>query len=153
MRSTANGSTYSDTGYQASWEVSRAQPGTPGIVVLYSGGGVTDAMRSTSPFATASDPRVRKDVQRGLAQLAPVFPGLVWNGLAAESLPHKSPLFGLAYSFYKVGQYTDFGGFEGAPQGGVHFCGEHTSQGFQGFMEGGALTGTQTAKVLIPLLK
>ena len=150
---TANGSTYSDTGYQASWEVSRAQPGTPGIVVLYSGGGVTDAMRSTSPFATASDPRVLLDVQRGLAQLAPVFPGLVWNGLAAESLPHKSPLFGLAYSFYKVGQYTDFGGFEGAPQGGVHFCGEHTSQEFQGFMEGGAETGKQTAQDLAALLR
>jgi monoamine oxidase len=150
---TATGTTYSDTGYQATRDVSRAQPGTPGILMLYSGGDVTDAMRSTSPFATASDPRVLQDVQRGLAQLAPVFPGLAWNGLAAESLPHKSPLFGAAYSFWKVGQYTDFGGFEGAPQGGVHFCGEHTSQGFQGFMEGGALTGTQTAKVLIPLLK
>lgn len=149
----ANGTTYADTGYQASWEVSRAQPGTPGILVLYSGGSVTDAMRSTSPFATVSDARVREDVQRGLGQLAPVFPNLAWNGLAAESLPHKSPFFGAAYSFWKVGQYTDFGGFEGAPQGGVRFCGEHTSQDFQGFMEGGAITGKQTAKDLVALLK
>jgi len=149
----ATGTTYSDTGYQASWEVSRAQPGTPGIIVLYSGGSVTDAMRSTSPFATATDPRVLQDVQRGLAQLDPMFPNLVWNGLAAESLTHKSPFFGLAYSFWKVGQYTDFGGFEGAPQGGVHFCGEHTSQEFQGFMEGGASTGQQTAEELLPLLR
>ncbi|HET7505043.1 MAG TPA: NAD(P)/FAD-dependent oxidoreductase [Kofleriaceae bacterium] len=149
----ANGSSYGDTGYQASWDVTRAQPGTPGILVLYSGGNVTDAMRSTSPFATASDPKVLQDVERGLAQIAPVFPGLAWNGRAAESLPHKSPFFGLAYSYWKVGQYTDFGGFEGAPQGGVHFCGEHTSQEFQGFMEGGASTGEQTAKDLIALIK
>jgi monoamine oxidase len=149
----ANGSTYSDTGYQASWEVSRAQPGTPGIIVLYSGGSVTDAMRSTTPFALASDPRVAHDVQRGLAQLDPVFPDLSWNGRAAESLPHKSPFFGASYSYWRVGQYTDFGGFEGAPQGGVLFCGEHTSQDFQGFMEGGASTGRQTAKDLIALLR
>ncbi|HZJ62005.1 MAG TPA: NAD(P)/FAD-dependent oxidoreductase [Kofleriaceae bacterium] len=149
----ANGSSYSDTGYQASWEVTRAQAGTPGIVVLYSGGAVTDAMRSTSPFATVSDARVAQDVQRGLGQLAPVFPDLAWNGRAAESLPHKSPLFGASYSYWRVGQYTDFGGFEGAPQGGVYFCGEHTSQDFQGFMEGGAITGKQTAKDLVALIK
>jgi monoamine oxidase len=149
----ANGSSYSDTGYQASWEVTRAQPGTPGIVVLYSGGNVTDAMTSTSPFATASDAKVAQDVQRGLAQLAPVFPDLVWNGRAAEALPHKSPFFGASYSYFRIGQYTDFAGFEGVPQGGVHFCGEHTSQDFQGFMEGGASTGKQTAKDLIALIK
>lgn len=149
----ANGSSYADTGYQASWEVTRAQPGTPGIVVLYSGGNVTDAMKSTSPFATVSDPRVAQDVQRGLAQLAPMFPNLAWNGRAAESLPHRSPFFGASYSYWRVGQYTDFGGFEGVPQGGVHFCGEHTSQEFQGFMEGGASTGKQTAKDLIALIK
>ena len=149
---TSSGSSYADTGYQASWEVSRAQPGQPGILVLYSGGSVTDAMRASSPFALANDPRVREDVRRGLAQLAPVYPDLAWNGLAAESLPHRSPLFGASYSFWKVGQYTAFGGFEGAPQGGVRFCGEHTSQDFQGFMEGGASTGQATAEDLIAQL-
>jgi len=121
--------------------------------VLYSGGNVTDAMQSTSPFALANDPKVLQDVRRGLAQLDPVFPNLAWNGLAAESLTHKSPFFGASYSFWKVGQYTDFGGFEGATQGGVHFCGEHTSQEFQGFMEGGAATGQATAEDLIKLLR
>lgn len=149
----ANGSSYADTGYQASWEVTRAQPGTPGILVEYSGGNVTDSMKSTSPFATVSDPKVAQDVARGLAQLAPMFPNLAWNGLATQSLPHKSPFFGASYSFYVVGQYTDFGGSEGLPQGGVHFCGEHTTQDFQGFMEGGAFTGKQTARDLIALIK
>ena len=130
-----------------------AQPGTPGILVLYSGGSVTDALRASSPFALAGDPRVDDDVRRGLRQIAPVFPDLAWNGRAAESIPHKSPFFGASYAFYRAGQYTDFGGFEGAPQGGVMFCGEHTSQDFQGFMEGGAVTGRQTAKDLIALLR
>ncbi|HEX7840216.1 MAG TPA: NAD(P)/FAD-dependent oxidoreductase [Kofleriaceae bacterium] len=149
----SNGSSYSDTGYQATWEVTRAQPGTPGILVEYSGGGVTDGMRTASPFATASDPKVQEDVARGLAQLAPVYPGLTWNGKATQSLPHKSPFFNNSYSYWKVGQYTQFSGYEGAPLGGVYFCGEHTSTDFQGFMEGGASTGKQTAKDLIKILK
>ncbi|HEX7840213.1 MAG TPA: FAD-dependent oxidoreductase [Kofleriaceae bacterium] len=150
---TSNGSSYSDTGYQATWEVTRAQPGTPGILVEYSGGGVTDGMRTTSPFATASDPEVQDDVSRGLRQLAPVYPGLTWNGKATQSLPHKSPFFNTSYSYWKVGQYTWFAGYEGVALGGVHFCGEHTSTDFQGFMEGGASTGEQTAKDLVKLLK
>jgi len=148
----SNGSSYADTGYQSSWDVTRAQPGNPGILVLYSGGSVTDAMRTTSPFATATDPRVVQDAQRGLAQLAPVYPGLTWNQKATQSLPHKSPFFNNSYSFWKVGQYTEFSGYEGAPQGGVFFCGEHTSTDFQGYMEGGASTGKATAKALAPLL-
>jgi len=149
----SNGSTYADTGYQASWEVTRAQPGAPGILVEYSGGGVTDGMHTTSPFATAGDPRVQQDVARGLDQLAPVYPGLSWNGKATQSLPHRSPLFNASYSYWKVGQYTRFAGYEGVPLGGVYFCGEHTSTDFQGFMEGGAETGKQTAKDLAKLLR
>ncbi len=148
----ANGSSYADTGYQASWDVTRAQPGTPGILVAYSGGSVTDAMKTTSPFATATDADVRRDAQRGLAQLAPMFPGLDWNGKATQSLPHRSPFFNASYSYWKVGQYTGFSGYEGVPQGGVYFCGEHTSQDFQGFMEGGASTGKDTALALAALL-
>lgn len=145
----ANGSSYSDTGYQASWEATRAQAGTPGILVLYSGGSGTHQMRTNTPFATANDSKVLQDAQRGVGQLAPVFPGLAWNGRATQALPHKSPLFNASYSFYRVGQYTDFAGYEGATQGGVHFCGEHTSLDYQGYMEGGAITGKQTAKDLI----
>lgn len=144
----SNGSSYSDTGYQASWEVTRAQSGTPGILCLYSGGSVTDSMRTTSPFATASDAKVRADASDGLAELAPVYPGLTWNGKATQSIWHKAPLFNASYSFYRRGQYTQFAGYEAEPQGNVFFCGEHTSLDYQGFMEGGAFTGDETAKAV-----
>lgn len=145
----ANGASYADTGYQASWDATRAQAGQAGILVLYSGGRVTDAMRSDAPFGTAQDAKVAQDAARGFAQIRPVFPGLQWNGRATLSLPHQSPLFNASYSFYKPGQYTDFGGYEATRQGNVYFCGEHTTQDFQGFMEGGASTGVSTAKKLI----
>ncbi|MBL8626771.1 MAG: FAD-dependent oxidoreductase [Myxococcales bacterium] len=144
----ANGSTYSDTGYQCSWDVTRGQAGTPGILNLYSGGSVTDAMRTTTPFATATNAQVRADATAGLGQLAPVFPGLAWNGKATQSIWHKAPLFNASYAYYRPGSYVRFAGYEGEPQGGVYFCGEHTSIDYQGFMEGGAFTGVATGKAL-----
>lgn len=51
---------------------------------------------------------------------------------------------GASYTSWKVGQYTDFGGFKCD----VHFCGEHTRRSF-GLHEDGASTGKQTAKDLI----
>ncbi|MEZ4360708.1 MAG: NAD(P)/FAD-dependent oxidoreductase [Kofleriaceae bacterium] len=140
----SGGSSYSDVGYQASWETTRGQPGAPGLLTLYSGASVTDAMRANRPFSTQADPRSRLDMQRGLAQITQVFPGLSWNGLGTQSLFHRARHAGLAYSYYKVGQYTAFGGYEGAPQGNVFFCGEHTSQDYQGYMEGGAFSGRET---------
>jgi len=147
----SNGSSYSES-YQASWEVTRAQPGTAGILVLYSGGSKTDAMKSTVPFATAADTKVLQDAQQGFSRISGTYPGLAWNGKATESLMHKNPYANLAYSYYKPGQYTDFGGYEAHKQGAVYFCGEHTTQDFQGFMEGGAITGKDTADKLIKKL-
>jgi monoamine oxidase len=148
----SNGSSYSDTGYQASWEATRAQRGRPGVLVLFSGGSVADSMRSDRAFATIRNAGVRRDAERGLEQLAPVYPGLDFNGRATQSLPHLSPLFRASYSFYGVGQYTAFAGYEKVRQGGVLFCGEHTSTDFQGFMEGGASEGARAGEELLELL-
>lgn len=146
----SNGSTYSDTGYQSSWDVTRAQAGASGIQNLYSGGSVTAAMASTTPFAKVPHAGVAADAAQGLAQLEPVFPGIgaLWNGKATQSLPHLSPLFKASYAYYRVAQYTAFAGNEREREGNVLFCGEHTSQDFQGFMEGGAETGEAVGKLL-----
>jgi monoamine oxidase len=151
----SNGSSYADTGYQASWEATRAQPGARGILVGYSGGDVTDAFTSDKAFATASSAAVRDDAETTLAQLETVFPGLtpMWNDRAILSLPKKSPFFRASYSFYRVGQYTTFAGYEAVRQGGVLFCGEHTSIDFQGFMEGGAAEGARAARELRRLIR
>lgn len=142
-----NGSSYSDTGYQSSWEASRAQAGSNGILVGYAGGSFADAMRSNTAFATALSPRVRQDAQRFLAQADPVFPGLgaVWNGLATQALPHLDPSMKCSYSYFKIGQYETIAGYERVRQGNVFFAGEHCSFDFQGFMEGGAREGTRAA--------
>jgi monoamine oxidase len=149
-----SGSSYADTGYQNTWEVSRAQRGRSGILVFYSGGPVTDAMVSTAAFATAASAGVVADARAALGRAEPVFPGLSarWNGKATQSLPHLSDLRGAAYSYHRVGQWTAFGGHEGARQGNVLFAGEHTSLDHPAHMEGAAREGARAASDILGLL-
>jgi monoamine oxidase len=151
----SNGSSYSDTGYQAGWDVTRAQAGNEGIMVFYSGGSVAEAMRASRAYSLVDDPGVKTDATTALGRAEKVFPGLsaLWNGKASQSLAHKSALFEASYSYWRVGQYTSFAGYEGVAQGRVLFCGEHTSQDFQGFMEGGASEGQRAATDLVTAIR
>jgi len=51
-----------------------------------------------------------------------------------------------SYSCYKVGQWTSISGLEIEPIGNMFFAGEHCSEMFQGFMNGGAETGRRVAE-------
>jgi len=148
-----NGLTYSDTGYQNTWEVTRAQDGTTGILVDYTGGGVPLASFSGDP---TNPSQVAKFANTFLAQIEPVFPGISkhWNGRATLDVPLTNPFLLGSYSYWKVGQYTSFSGYEGARQpdpktGKCHFAGEHCSTNFQGFMEGGAEEGARAANEIL----
>jgi monoamine oxidase len=152
-----NGATYSDTGYQNTWEATRAQDGATGILVDYTGGGVPLASFTGDP----TDPKVvTKFAQTFLSQIEPIFPGITnqWNGRATLDVPLANPFLLGSYSYWKVGQYTAFSGYEGARQpdihtGKCHFAGEHCSTNFQGFMEGGAEEGARAANEILGDLK
>lgn len=148
------GSSYADTGYQNSWEVTRAQNGQNGILNDYTGGSVTDRMHTRTAFARLPNPGVRLDSAHFLEQVAPVFPGLppLWNGKATQSLPHLSPFFNCSYSYWRVGQYQVFAGYEAVRQKNVFFAGEHTSVNFQGYMEGAAEEGDRAAQEILAQL-
>src|SRR5579864_3509673 len=68
-----NGLTYSETGYQNTWEVTRAQAGTTGILVDYTGGGVELSSFSGDPEDPAT---AALYAGKFLKQLEPVFPGI-----------------------------------------------------------------------------
>jgi hypothetical protein len=51
------------------------------------------------------------------------------------------------------GQYTKFSGVEREQEGNVHFCGEHTSIDFQGYLNGAVETGERAADEVIAALK
>ena len=152
----SNGSTYADTGYQNTWDVTRAQAGAAGILVDYTGGNVAGALSAGVPYASAAaTPKVTTLARSFLKQLEPVFPGITrqWNGRATLSTPMLDPNLNCSYSYWKVGQYVGFSGWEGLRQGNVHFAGEHCSQDFQGYMEGGASTGVAAANEILADLK
>jgi monoamine oxidase len=142
------GTSFSDTGYQNSWDVTRGQAGATGILVDYTGGGVPLASFTGNP----NDPAVVEQFARTfLDQIEDVFPGVSrhWNGRATLDVPLTNPNLLGSYSYWKVGQYTKFSGYEGVRQGNCHFAGEHCSSNFQGFMEGGAEEGQRAAQEIL----
>ena len=137
-----NGDTFADTGYQATWEVTRGQAGTAGILVDYTGGNIANTFGSGTPASLAA---------QFLAQVEPVLPGLsaTWNGRATIDFWPGNAFSRGSYSYWKVGQYTRFAGIEGAQDGNAHFCGEHTSIDAQGYLEGAVETGERAAGEVI----
>jgi monoamine oxidase len=139
------GDTYADTGYQATWEVSRAQPGTPGILVDYTGGRIGDSFGSGTPLQRA---------QKFLGQIEPVLPGISkqFDGNAVVDYWAAYPWTLGSYSYYEPGQYTRFGGAEPEASGACHFAGEHTTQDFQGYLQGAVVSGQRAAGEVLDAL-
>lgn len=149
---TGDGNSYADTGYQNTWEVTRAQAGVTGILVDYTGGNIAGALHPSTPYSdTGSNSQVATYAKAFLKQIELVYPGLSnhWTGKATLSTPFLDPNLNLAYSYWRVGQYTAFSGYERTRQGNVHFAGEHCSIDFQGFMEGGAAEGARAGQEVL----
>jgi monoamine oxidase len=148
-----DGNMYTDLFFQNTWDSARGIPGKQGVLVAFMGG--SSGLRlggAPSPFADArSSPQVGHYVQEFLHAAKKPWPGIenLWNGRATLSTPWRAPNLLGSYSCWMVGQYTKFGGSEGLRQGNCHFAGEHCSQGFQGFMEGGATEGARAAQEII----
>jgi monoamine oxidase len=144
-----NGETFADTGYQNTWDVTRAQPGTSGILVDYTGGTIGASFGTGTPQERAV---------KFLEQLEPVLPGITakWNGRATVDFWPAYPWTKGSYSYWKVGQYTRFAGVEREREGralNCHFAGEHTSVDFQGYLNGAVETGQRAANEVIAALR
>ena len=142
-----NGDTFSDRGYQNTWDVTRAQGGASGILVDYTGGKIGASFGSGTPSSRA---------QEFLAQIEPVLPGISakWNERATIDYWTGYPWTKGSYSYWKVGQYQAFAGVEREIEGGsCHFAGEHTSIDFQGYLNGAVETGERVAGEITAALK
>jgi monoamine oxidase len=143
----SSGTSYSDTGYQGTWDATRAQPGPTGILVDYTSGNTGASFKNDR-----SNPSVAHSyAMQFLTQLEPVFPGisLEWNRRATLDMPWQSPYLLGSYSYWKIGQYTTIAGAERERSGNCHFAGEHCSIDFQGLMEGAAQEGARAANEVL----
>jgi monoamine oxidase len=136
-----NGETFADTGYQNTWEVSRAQPGESGILVDYTGGDIGKSFTGDPTFHAA------QFLEQIDSPANPVLPGLgeYYNDLVTLDYWTGYPWTLGSYSYWKVGQYQRFAGIEREQEGACHFCGEHTSIDFQGYLNGAVETGQRAA--------
>ncbi len=134
---------YQDLGPQNAWDTTRGQAGPYGLITNYTGGDAASNFVTPAPYLNASTPSVAGYAKVFAQTYDKPFPGSadLWNGRAILSTPFRDPNLLLSYSYWRVGQYTSFAGYEGVAQGLIHFAGEHCSLNFQGFMEGAAEEG------------
>lgn len=133
------GNAFTDQPFQSTTETSRLQPGSTGILENYTAGSRALAVAGGS---------VASQVTTFHNQVERLFPGLkaTYNGNKVRMAWNQYPFTKGAYSSYLVGQYTRFAGAEPIRVGNLHFCGEHTTTEWQGWMEGAAITGVEVAK-------
>jgi monoamine oxidase len=141
-----------DLDIQTVWDASLGQTGAHGLLVDYTSGHRGAAYAPPTAYATADDSAsIQRYAQACLQQLERVFPGISahYTGRAALSYPTGDPHLLGSYACWRVGQYTQFSGYEGVRQGPVLFAGEHCSIEFQGYMEGAAREGARAAQEIV----
>lgn len=137
----ASGSMTTDLPVQQTWDTTIGQAGTRGIITNFLGGnrGLEVANFEANEWFTNQ-----------LQDLDAIWPGTrdAYDGVAVKMHWPTVPSCLGSYTCYRVGQWAYFG-LEGAREGNVHFCGEHTSLDFQGWMEGGAESGALVAAEIL----
>ncbi|MEW9576393.1 FAD-dependent oxidoreductase, partial [Bacillus toyonensis] len=144
-----NGATWSDLGYVSTIEASRAQAGISGILENFTGGNIGAGMN----IGTS-----KERAQQFLRQLELVLPGgsALWNHKVTRDYWLGNPFSLGSYSYWRVGQMTKFAGIEGQPEGAngnLHFAGEHTALGGQGYMNGAIRTGERATQEILNSLR
>ncbi len=113
-------------GYQTAWDgsVQLGADGSPALLVNFPGGNVAVSTLT----GAAHGPAPTADVNWFLSQIELLYPGTTaaYNGLAYEDHWSLDPWHLGSYHYYKVGQYTQFAGYEAVQEGRVHFAGEQT---------------------------
>jgi monoamine oxidase len=141
-RSTAN--VYTDLGFQNTWESSQSRfTRGEGLITNFIGGQQGLILGRATPEFHA---------QRLMPQFEQVFPGISAARLQGKAIrAYWSGEFYSrgSYACYLVGQWTQMYGVEGERVDNLFFAGEHCSQDFQGYMEGGCETGEAAAAEIL----
>ncbi len=149
------GSQLTDLPIGGGWDSSCYDPGSRGpraqsVYAFFPGGAEGAGLAAKYGLTSDAQPAPAALVSDFLAQLEPIIPGVTAAYGAGSKLafcrdPNIDPFLLGAYSYYQVGQYTQFSGVEALPVGNLHFAGEHTSPQFQGYMEGAVQSGYRVA--------
>ena len=139
----ANGASMSDLAYQTTWDTSRKQAGSAGVLTNFTGGRHGLALGQGTP---------KQQAEAAVRDLERVFPGIAAaRGNATEARMHwpSNPWVQGSYACLRPGDWSVLGGAVREAVGGVHFAGEHCSVEAQGFMEGGCESGELAAQAVL----
>ncbi len=139
-----NGELETDRPFEYTWDTSLTQPGRAGLITAYSGG----ANGTAYDFPQAHGPAPDDAVAGTLAALELAAPGISdgFNGRAFLDEWATDPWALGSYAAFLPGQTSRYAREIRRPEGGLHFAGEHTSIGFQGFLEGAVESGERAAR-------
>lgn len=120
----------------------------PGIYTVFLGG--KDAVEMAE-----NKKDIDKYVDKYLPLLDKVYPGIKnkFSDDADIAWWPKSKIIKGSYSAFLPGQWTEIAPYIAEPIGNILFAGEHCSDEFQGFMNGGADTGKNVALELLKKIK
>lgn len=140
----SNGSIYADLPFQCTWETSRGQAGESGILTNYLGGS------PAKQFTADRFDKIKEELNR-------VFPGIKskFDGKRAMMNWPEYKLTKGSYACPLVGQFTTLlPAAAGAElDGRLIFAGEHTSEDYSGFMNGGVQSGNRAAEKILGVEK
>lgn len=142
----ANGASMSDLAYQTTWDTSRKQGGTGGVLTNFTGG------RHGIELGTGT---AKQQADAATAALEQVFPGVASAraGMREVRFHWPSHPWSLgSYACLRPGDWTGIRGAMGESVGGLHFAGEHCAPETQGFMEGGCESGETAAAAVLAAL-
>lgn len=139
----ASGSVTADLAFQQSWDTSLGQEGSTAILTNFLGGqtGLDSGQGTAEDWITTVL----------LPGLDEVFPGSAAAYTPGSAVRMHWPTVSTqkgSYTCYRPGQWA-FWPLEGEREGDLHFCGEHTSPDFQGWMEGAAESGERVATEIL----
>jgi len=94
---------------------------------------------------------VRNAAATFLGQIEPVYPGMTSRatGKAQFSVWHVNPNAWGAYSYWTPGYCERYCTAERLAVRPIHFAGEHCSQDYQGYIQGGADEGIRAAAEIV----
>ena len=120
----------------------------PGIYTVFLGG--KDAIEMAE-----NKKNIDQYVAKYLPLLDKIYPGIKskYNDNADIAWWPKSKIIKASYSAFYPGQWNDVMPYINEPIGNILFAGEHCSEDFQGFMNGGAQTGKDVALGLLEKIK
>jgi monoamine oxidase len=112
--------------------------GAAGILTVFAGGTTGEQI---------GEGTAESQIQSRLAAIDQIFPNTAASYIANSAVrmhwPTVEHTLG-SYTCYLPGQ-ASFSGQEATRVGSLHFCGEHTSVDYQGYMNGGSESGERVA--------